>query len=102
MNSSNKIRQKNEHSCSDPQSKELFFFLLQKSSVPYLEMLGQWIYQGLIKDPYGEFLVEEHHDQRKEDLTEELNDNEEYHICKLLLESAFDMDKILGRKIYIK
>lgn len=44
---------------SDKSANELFLFLLQKSSVPYWEMLKSWIYKGVLKDPYGEFLVEE-------------------------------------------
>lgn len=59
---------------SDPQSRDLFLYLLQKASVPYWNMLGSWIYQGLISDPYGEFLVEEHHEQQKENLNEDVND----------------------------
>ncbi|EKX37814.1 hypothetical protein GUITHDRAFT_116122 [Guillardia theta CCMP2712] len=31
----------------------------KKSSVPYLEMLEKWIYQGVVQDPYSEFMVEE-------------------------------------------
>lgn len=40
-------------------SKELYNFILQKGSVPYFEMLKQWIYQGTITDPYHEFFVRE-------------------------------------------
>lgn len=44
---------------SDKSANELFLHLLQKACVPYWEMLKSWIYKGFIKDPYGEFLVEE-------------------------------------------
>jgi gamma-tubulin complex component 2 len=44
---------------SDKSANDLFLFLLQKSCVPYWEMLKSWIYKGFVKDPYGEFLVEE-------------------------------------------
>jgi gamma-tubulin complex component 2 len=44
---------------SDKSANELFLFLLQKSCIPYWEMLKSWIYKGFVKDPYGEFLVED-------------------------------------------
>lgn len=37
-------------------------------------MKGLWIFKGKIKDPYGEFMIEEHHDQLKENLNEDVND----------------------------
>jgi len=30
-----------------------------QAAVPYFDMLEQWIYKGIIQDPYSELLVEE-------------------------------------------
>lgn len=43
--------------------------------MPYFEMLEHWIFVGEIKDPYGEFLIEEREDMRKEILNENVYDN---------------------------
>ena len=44
---------------TDSEIHGLFFFLFQKSIFPFLEMLGKWIYYGLIDDQFGEFMIEE-------------------------------------------
>jgi gamma-tubulin complex component 2 len=38
-------------------SKQLPLFLLHRASVPYMDMLSAWIYDGTLHDPYSEFLV---------------------------------------------
>lgn len=43
-------------------------FLLEKTSVPFFEILGEWIYQGRIKDTYKEFFVSEHSEIRKDNI----------------------------------
>ena len=30
-----------------------------QASAPYFEMLQQWIFKGIISDPFGEFMVDE-------------------------------------------
>ena len=49
----------------DTKSHSLLTHLLHKSSVPYFNMLSQWIYEGLIKDPFGEFMIREKKDLDK-------------------------------------
>lgn len=38
---------------------KLLSFILQESAAPYLGMLHTWIHQGIVQDPYGEFMIEE-------------------------------------------
>jgi len=59
----------------DRLARELFFHLMQQASLPYFEMLEHWIFTGVIKDPYGEFLIEERADMKKEILNENVYDN---------------------------
>ena len=59
---------------SDAIHKKLFTFLLEKASVPYLDMLSKWIYFGEIEDPYEEFLVKERRELSKENLHKDFND----------------------------
>lgn len=62
-------------SASDPQNKKLYSFLMEKASVPYLEMLSTWIHFGEIVDPYEEFLIKERKELNKENLNRDFNDN---------------------------
>lgn len=62
----------------DPVAKALLEKLLAEASRPYLQMLIQWINQGLIDDPHDEFLIAENrtgyditHDNLGDDLTDE-------------------------------
>ncbi|XP_041116359.1 gamma-tubulin complex component 2-like isoform X2 [Polyodon spathula] len=57
----------------DSQAQELCVYLTKASSVPYFEILEKWIYRGIIKDPYSEFMVEEH-ELQKEKIQEDYND----------------------------
>lgn len=36
------------------------YFLLQQSVFPFLEMLGKWIYYGIVDDKFSEFMIVEH------------------------------------------
>ena len=38
---------------------KLLSFVLQESAVPYLAMLHSWLHEGLVHDPYAEFMIEE-------------------------------------------
>lgn len=38
---------------------KIFDFLIQKTIQPYIQMLGKWIYFGILDDIYDEFFVEE-------------------------------------------
>uniref|UniRef100_A0A8C5HTC2 Gamma-tubulin complex component n=1 Tax=Gouania willdenowi TaxID=441366 RepID=A0A8C5HTC2_GOUWI len=57
----------------DSQAQELCLYLTKAASVPYFEVLEKWIYRGIIKDPYSEFMVEEH-ELQKEKIQEDYND----------------------------
>lgn len=43
----------------NPAARELYGDLIKEASKPYLEMLTQWLYKGIIDDPYEEFMIEE-------------------------------------------
>ncbi|XP_067000772.2 gamma-tubulin complex component 2 [Anabrus simplex] len=40
-------------------SQEVCLYLMQMACTPYMEILEQWIYKGVICDPFHEFLVED-------------------------------------------
>ncbi|CAN0159055.1 unnamed protein product, partial [Hapterophycus canaliculatus] len=52
----------------DEASRQLYTFLFQQASVPYLEMLETWIYHGNLNDQYGEFMIEQAEDVHKQDV----------------------------------
>jgi len=43
----------------DSRARSIYQYLLQHATAPYLEMLEEWIFHGVIKDDYDEFLVRE-------------------------------------------
>mmetsp|Transcript_19781 Transcript_19781/g.59030 ORF Transcript_19781/g.59030 Transcript_19781/m.59030 type:complete len:895 (+) Transcript_19781:186-2870(+) len=43
----------------DSTAAELAHHLAQLASVPYFDMLEQWIYKGVVEDPFDEFMVRE-------------------------------------------
>lgn len=47
---------------------------LQKAAaVPYCRVLARWLYEGVVEDPYGEFLIVEREDLQKESLSADYN-----------------------------
>jgi len=68
------LHEKTEAYTGDPKGRDLCLYLTQASCAAYFDMLQLWIYEGLIKDPYGEFLVAEHESVQKEGVTEDFND----------------------------
>ncbi|KAL6074121.1 gamma tubulin complex Spc97/GCP2 subunit Alp4, variant 2 [Balamuthia mandrillaris] len=48
--------------------------LLRKSCRPYMQMLEQWVYSGVIVDPHNEFFVEENSDVHKGHVTQDRTD----------------------------
>ena len=80
------------------------------STFANLTTVGLWIFKGKIVDPYGEFMVEEHMDQQKENLNDDVNDaylcfphrsffgNKEESIISPFVH--FEHTKILGTKIH--
>ncbi|TSK14574.1 Gamma-tubulin complex component 2 [Bagarius yarrelli] len=89
----------------DSQAQELCLYLTKAASVPYFEMLEKWIYRGIIKDPYGEFMVEEH-ELQKEKIQEDYNDkywDQRYTIVQHKIPSFLQKmaDKILSTGKYL-
>ena len=50
-------------------------FLLREASAPFFEILGHWIYEGRIDDPYDEFFIEEQTLEVRSDLMEVYDEN---------------------------
>ena len=59
----------------DDKAQELCLHLTQATAVPYFEIMEQWIYKGIVQDPYQEFMVEDHKTVEKEQLSKEYNDS---------------------------
>ena len=59
----------------DDKAQELCLHLTQAAAVPYFEIMEQWIYKGIVHDPYQEFMVEDHKTVEKEQLSKEYNDS---------------------------
>jgi len=62
-------------SSTDVQTQQVYAFLLNKTFVPYCDMLSKWIYHGIIDDTYEEFLIKERKDITKENINKEFKDN---------------------------
>lgn len=60
---------------SDKSIKELFSYLLEKSSEPFLAILMNWIYNGILDDPFNEFLVKEDSTMNKDNIEKDFNDS---------------------------
>jgi gamma-tubulin complex component 2 len=68
----NRLRE--ESACGgDEASQSLMRFLIQRAGAPYLEMLGSWIYDGQLADPYGEFMVRGEDTLNKDAVREDFN-----------------------------
>jgi hypothetical protein len=48
------LHEKTSSFTGDPTGQELCLYLTQKACVPYMEILGNWVYKGVICDPYQE------------------------------------------------
>ncbi|TVY83654.1 Spindle pole body component alp4 [Lachnellula suecica] len=59
----------------DPAARAILTSLLRDASRPYMRMLNEWLYHGVIKDLYGEFLVKEQKSMRLERLSEDYTDD---------------------------
>jgi gamma-tubulin complex component 2 len=58
---------------SDKSIRDLFEFILEKSSVPYISILKKWIFEGILDDHFEEFIVKENFEFKKEQVSEDLN-----------------------------
>ena len=61
-------------SSSDTSIRDFFAFLLEKSSLPYFQILKKWIFSGVLEDPFEEFIVKENKTCKKENIEADLND----------------------------
>ncbi|XP_070191427.1 gamma-tubulin complex component 2-like isoform X2 [Littorina saxatilis] len=100
------LHEKTSSLIGDAKSQELCLFLTQSACVPYFEILEKWIYKGIIRDPYSEFLVEENEKIQKEKLLEEYNDaywEQHYTICRERIPVFLEQvaDKILNTGKYL-
>lgn len=55
----NLVHERFHRTAGDPYTQNIFVRIIQAASRPYWEMLKLWIFRGIIRDPHGEFLVEE-------------------------------------------
>lgn len=72
-------------SVGDPKIQKLCIHLTQAASVPYMDILQDWVYIGVIQDPYEEFLVEDNELIQREDLPVNYSDDyweKCYTICR--------------------
>lgn len=52
----------------EPKGQALCIYLMEVASVPYMKMLGMWIYKGIISDPIKEFLIQDNQLVQKEEM----------------------------------
>jgi gamma-tubulin complex component 2 len=90
----------------DVKAQEPCLYLTQQACVPYFNLLEQWIYKGIISDPYNEFFVEEHkqlEEHRVGDHYHNVYWEERYSVCRdripIFLEKV--ADKILRTGKYL-
>ncbi|XP_071958685.1 gamma-tubulin complex component 2-like isoform X2 [Antedon mediterranea] len=79
------LHEKTTAMIGDAKAQDLCLYLTQSACVPYFEILEKWIYKGIIRDPYCEFMVEENDSVHKEKLQWEYNDaywEQRYTICR--------------------
>jgi gamma-tubulin complex component 2 len=60
---------------SDKSIRDLFKFLLEKSAQPYFQILRKWIFQGVLEDPFNEFIVRENRAKSKENIERDFDDH---------------------------
>lgn len=58
---------------SDKSIRDLFEFVLEKSSVPYITIMKKWIFEGKLEDHFEEFIVKENFEFKKEQVSQDLN-----------------------------
>lgn len=54
----------------DTKARQVFSFLMERASVPYLKMIERWIYHGDLVDPYDEFMIRRDDQIGKEDVSD--------------------------------
>ncbi|KAF1329891.1 Gamma-tubulin complex component 2, partial [Globisporangium splendens] len=54
----------------DMKAGQVFSFLMERATVPYLKMVERWIYHGDLVDPYDEFMIRRDDEVSKEDVSD--------------------------------
>lgn len=90
----------------DDKAQELCLHLTQATCVPYFEMVQLWVYQGVVSDPYREFMVEDNKQFQKDRLKNVYNDaywEERYTVKQEMIPSFLEKaaEKILHAGKYL-
>ncbi|KAJ3261965.1 Gamma-tubulin complex component 2 [Boothiomyces macroporosus] len=56
------------------EAKKLYSHLLKETAKPYFEMIELWVCNGVLEDPYNEFMIQQKKNLSKEILKEDFND----------------------------
>lgn len=67
----NLLHQRSQAVAGDEQARRLLQKLLHAACAPYFRVLERWLCEGVVSDPYGEFMVQEHKDINKDSLNKE-------------------------------
>ena len=62
------------YTSGDPQARKVLLSLLHEASRPYMTMLNEWLHRGTIKDPHGEFFIQERESISRERLDVDFTD----------------------------
>lgn len=93
---------------SDPVRTKVYSVLLEKTMIPFFDMLRKWIFSGQISDHYNEFMISESQNIAKESLLKGLNDiyweqrfalHDEY--VPVFLESAKERILLTGKYLNV-
>ena len=60
---------------SEPNLKKMLLFIIEKGLEQYVKILAQWIYEGIVEDPFEEFMIKENQEHGKESIEKDLTDN---------------------------
>ncbi|KAI8905007.1 Spc98 family-domain-containing protein [Gorgonomyces haynaldii] len=67
------LSQKMALNAGHQKTRDLYEFMLKEASKPFYDMLRQWIYNGVLDDPYNEFMIQDN-GVSKESVKEDFND----------------------------
>jgi gamma-tubulin complex component 2 len=88
----------------DTVAKKVLGILLDRASVPYMEMMSSWLQTGLLKDPYEEFMIRRPSDSKQKtsklieldgDAWMALFEIDEIHVLKDVITNDWTKKKIL-------
>jgi gamma-tubulin complex component 2 len=78
------LHERTTSALGNPSAQQLLQLLMEAAAAPYFALLQQWVYKGIIDDPYLEFFVEEEKTFNKEKLATLYNDlfwEQRYTLC---------------------